>query len=354
MTSRLLSTVVLACLLVMQTAPAPADDLVPPGRNGASPLAPVSLPGTWQTADSLAPQANPTRDAGSTSQNPAQPPQGQGSRSIYWGPRLAGAQPPQPTMPVFNTAVRLPMTGPATSVGGSAAAINVGPRQIVANNGPAVGLSSANAVQPPQGNWLPTANRGPQSPASNAHTSYLAAPPGNGVIGLPSTNPLTPGGGSGVAAVSPGPGQGVDGTWREDGQFVIININGKETKLLKPGPGMNQSAATNQPTEEGTVRGRLAQGNRPLANCHVVMVPIREEGKKAYAYDETREPQTAITDSDGDYFFEHVPAGKYKLTWLPQGTKQWIRRLAIKPDVVVHGGQAVSVREIRAAQSTIN
>jgi hypothetical protein len=43
MTSRLLSTMILACLLVVQSAPAPADDLVPPGRNGASPLAPVDL-----------------------------------------------------------------------------------------------------------------------------------------------------------------------------------------------------------------------------------------------------------------------------------------------------------------------
>jgi hypothetical protein len=163
---------------------------------------------------------------------------------------------------------------------------------------------------------------------------------------------LPPGGASGVAAVPPAAGQTVDGTWREDGRFVIININGKETKLLKP--DVNRSAAANQPLEEGTVRGRLQQGKRPLANCHVVMMPIREEGKKAYAYDETREPQTSITDSNGDYFFEHVPAGKYKLTWLPQGTKQWIRRLAIKPDVDVHGGQAVSVREIRFAQATIN
>lgn len=352
MTSRLLSTMILACLLVGQAALAPADDLVPPGRTGASTPAPVNLPGTWQSAGSFAPQANQTRDAGSTSQNPVQPSQAQGSRSIYSEPRVAVAQPPQPTMSAFNTAVRLPMTGPATSVGGPAAAINVGPRQIVANNGPAVGLSSANAVQPPQGNWLPTANRGPQLPPSNAQTSYLAAPPGNGVIGLPSMSPLPPGGASGVAAVPPGAGQAVDGTWREDGHFVIININGKETKLLKP--EVNQSAATNQPLEEGTVRGRLLQGKRPLANCHVVMMPIREEGKKAYAYDETRDPQAAITDSDGDYFFEHVPAGKYKLTWLPQGTKQWIRRLAIKPDVVVHGGQSASVREIRAAQSTIN
>ena len=330
MTSRLFCTMILACLLVGQTALAPADDLVSPSLTGPPPLAPVSLPGTWQSAGSLAPQTNQTWGSGPISQN--------------------FAQPPQSTMPAFSTAVRLPLTGPATIVAGAAATPGAG--QVAVNSGQVVGLSSANAVQAPQGNGLPIASRGPQVPASNAQTSYLAVTPGNGVSGPASASSSMPGGASGVAAVPPGPGQAVDGTWREDGRFVIININGKETKLLKP--EMNQSAAASHPLEEGTVHGRLLHGSRPLANCHVVMVPIREESKKTYTYDETREPQTATTDSDGDYFFEHVPAGKYKLTWLPQGTKQWIRRLAIKPDVVVHGGQAVIVREIRAAQATIN
>ena len=291
--------------------------------------------------------------AGSSSSNLVQSPQNQWFGGIYSEPRVPRAQPPQTAASAFNGAVRLPMVGPATTAGGSGATTCVAPGQAL-NSGPAAGLSSANPVQPPQGNWLPTANRGPQLPTSNAQASCLTAPSCNGVVGLPSTGAVTPGGASGTAIALPGPGQAVDGTWREDGHYVIININGKETKLLKPAPEVNQIAAASQPSEEGTVRGRLLQGKRPLANCHVVMMPIREEGKKAYVYDETREPQTATTDSDGDYFFEHVPAGMYKLTWLPQGTKQWIRRLVIKPDVVVHGGQAVSVKEIRFAQATIN
>jgi len=50
-----------------------------------------------------------------------------------------------------------------------------------------------------------------------------------------------------------------------------------------------------------------------------------------------------------------VPLGKYKLTWLPDGTNQWIRRVSIKPDVVINGGgEAVTVNTIGGAQQTIN
>ena len=304
MISRLFKTTILAGLFVGQTALTRADDLVPPGRNGASSLAPIGSPGAWQNSGSLGPQTAQAWGAGSTSQNLVQAQQGQRLPGIYSEPRSTGAQPPQPTAPAISGVARLPMGQPATTIGGS-------------------------LVQ----------------------QARFAGPVGNGVTRLPATGPVTSGG---AAAAVADPGQTVDGTWREDGHYVIININGKETKLLKPATELNQRVVASQPSEEGTVRGRLLQGQRPLANCHVVMMPIREEGRKTYVYDETREPQTSTTNSDGDYFFEHVPAGQYKLTWLPQGTKQWIRRLVIKPDVVVHGGQEVSVKEIRFARATIN
>jgi hypothetical protein len=82
-------------------------------------------------------------------------------------------------------------------------------------------------------------------------------------------------------------------------------------------------------------------------------VPL-EGDKNAYHYDASREPPTTATDSEGGYYFEHVPVGKYKLTWLPNGTNQWIRRIAVRPDVVVHSGQAVTVNTIGAARQTIN
>ena len=61
-----------------------------------------------------------------------------------------------------------------------------------------------------------------------------------------------------------------------------------------------------------------------------------------------------VTEADGSYRFENVPAGAYKLSWLPQGENQWIRRISLKPDVVVGGGETVNVKEIRVALRTIN
>jgi hypothetical protein len=353
MTRGLLKVMILAFLLGGQTVPARADDWVPPARNSASPPATVSLPATQQGTGSFAPQTAPTWDAGTTWQNVVPAPQGQWSRDIYGQPQVSSAQSPQPTAPAYNGAARLPMARPATPIEGTGAAAWVGPGQAV-NGGPAAGLSSANAVQPPPGNWLPSANPYPQLPTPNVQPPQFAAPASNGVARLPMAGTATSLGGVGTAAALPSTGQGVDGTWREDGRYVIINIDGKETKLLKPTLDASHGAVARQPTEEGTVRGRLAQGQRPLANCHVALVPIKEAGKKTYVYDEAREPLTAITDSDGNYYFDHAPVGQYKLTWLPEGTRQWIRRLVIKPDVTVHGGQAVIVKEISFAQSTIN
>ena len=99
----------------------------------------------------------------------------------------------------------------------------------------------------------------------------------------------------------------------------------------------------------GTVRGRLMQKSHPVANCHVVILPMNNDG-----IDQNREPLTALTDNDGLYTFENVPVGTYKLTWLPAGSKQWIRRIEMKPDVVVHAGQDVMLKEIRMSLQTIN
>jgi hypothetical protein len=212
------------------------------------------------------------------------------------------------------------------------------------------GAPQASFAQPPQGQGAP-APVGFQ-PAMSAFPPQSATPPGNGILRLPATGSAAPGGGI-IGGTSGGAGQGVDGTWREDGQYVIINVNGKETKLLKPGTQPIPCAADRPRPAEGTVRGRLMQNGRPLANCNVVIVPMEAE-RRAYGFDPSLEPLTATTDPEGVYYFEHVPAGKYKLTWLPERTNQWIRRIDIKPDFVVHAGQEVYVKTIGAALRTIN
>ena len=204
-----------------------------------------------------------------------------------------------------------------------------------------------------------------------------------------------------AAGVPPQVTQTADGTWSDDGRYVIININGQEMRLLKstsepaqsgqgsPAPIGNQTALTAQPSQptfpvdngivwlppaepetigrgslpasssaavqsaDGTVRGRLLQKGHPLVNCYVVIVPVPKD-EKADASIITREPLTTTTNEEGVYLFEHVPAGEYKLIWLPNGSKQWIRRIAMRPDVIVHQGQDVTLKDIRMAQQTIN
>ena len=196
--------------------------------------------------------------------------------------------------------------------------------------------------------------------------------------------------------------QAADGTWRDDGRYITINFNGKEMKLLKASSNPSQNgqksiaACDNQivpvtqspqpavpadngiyllpPTEpetigsgpivgesspagvhaaEGTVHGRLLQRGYPLVNCYVVIAPW-PKGDKSDSSVDTRIPLSTMTNDAGFYCFEHVPAGDYKLTWLPDGTKQWIRRIAMRPDVIVHEGQDVTLKDIRMAQQTIN
>ncbi len=103
---------------------------------------------------------------------------------------------------------------------------------------------------------------------------------------------------------------------------------------------------------EGSVRGRLLHRGRPLVGCRVVLVPVRRD-TWGYRFDEESEPLSATTDENGVYLFENVLSGSYKLTWLPRGTRQWIRRIAMKPDVVVFGAESVDVKDI-AALRTIN
>jgi len=191
-----------------------------------------------------------------------------------------------------------------------------------------------------------------------------------------------------------------DGTWRDDGRYIIINIDGREMKLLKSnsdprqarqsepipperpplelptplpavppgdvtglpptgpetigvGPVLGDSSPAPIVTVTGTVHGRLLQKGYPVSNCHVVIVPW-PKGNKSDASLDARMPLVTMTDDEGCYCFEHVPLGEYKLTWLPAGARSWIRRIAMRPDVIVHEGQDVALKDIRMALQTIN
>jgi hypothetical protein len=103
----------------------------------------------------------------------------------------------------------------------------------------------------------------------------------------------------------------------------------------------------------GAVSGRLLNKGRPLVNCTVVIVPFQET-ESAVGVDEDRKSFSTVTDANGVFHFEGVPAGGYKLTWLPEGQRQWIRRIAMRPDVHVRYGETTVLKEIRIALQTVN
>lgn len=160
----------------------------------------------------------------------------------------------------------------------------------------------------------------------------------------------------------------VDGTWREDGQYVIIELDGRELRLRKTpatvelrerhDDGVRRvNRVINQPYSTvamgGTVLGRLMNRGRPLVNCKVSLMPLRKT-LGGYTIDARAEPQSEQTGTRGNYRFENVPRGPYKLFWLPAGQRQWIRRIEFKPDVFARTQETLRIKEIRVALRTIN
>jgi hypothetical protein len=172
-------------------------------------------------------------------------------------------------------------------------------------------------------------------------TPIYAAPPGY-------SQPQQPRPAENVPAPQP-----VNGSFHEEGDFIVIDVNGQQLRLPKAALAQQQSpnsAAVHMPT--GTVHGRLLQNGQPVVNCTVVIVPMHKDG----ATDDggVRQPLSTVTDAYGIFGFLNAPAGSYKLTWLPAGTNQWIRRIEMKPDVFVHEGQDTALKDVRMALRTIN
>lgn len=107
------------------------------------------------------------------------------------------------------------------------------------------------------------------------------------------------------------------------------------------------------PQESATLCGRLADKGKPLVACQVVIVPLEKAGQQ-YCLDKSRTPFRTTTDDSGIYYFENVPLGEYKMMWLPSGTRQWIRRISIKPDVFVKHEGINNIKDVRTALQTTN
>ncbi len=156
------------------------------------------------------------------------------------------------------------------------------------------------------------------------------------------------------ARVASTAGQVADGTWREDDRYIILNFNGQEVRLVKESQTEDPHLTPGQGRASGgTVYGELLHNERPLANCQVMIRPmIKTLG--GYALNRAGPPLRTTTDGQGVYRFDHVPPGLYKLSWLPEATNQWIRRIAVRPDLTVRAHETTHVKAISKALRTMN
>lgn len=172
-------------------------------------------------------------------------------------------------------------------------------------------------------------------------------------VRLPRTKPTMPPGEFFIPAGG-APGQPADGTWREDGPYIIIHLNGRELRLVKTAAAQGPGSIPNGTVRTGgTVYGRLLHQGQPLPNCRMALSSLRK-GLTGYAFDRSAQPLRSVTDARGVYCFENVPAGEYMLSWLPQRTNRWIRRIKVQPDVTMRSNEVVNLKDIRIALQTVN
>ena len=150
--------------------------------------------------------------------------------------------------------------------------------------------------------------------------------------------------------------QGVDGTWRQEGSFLVINLNGQQLRLANADPKTPADRESTPLSDNtGEVYGRLSHRGRPLVGCEVVLTPIRKTWAGYTATNRAEAPFfTSATDAAGAYHFFNVPPGLYKLKWRPAGEESWIRRAENRPDVRVRANETASIKEIRVALRTFN
>ncbi len=324
MVHRLCGLTMMAALVSMATASARGDNTLYQGYGaGPAPSAAARPRGAGQDWASFPPPAAGVR-VGESGWPAAGVPQAPQNRRLPFpssGQRWQPAETSRATS--WDTPIRLPQVEPRVPLGVSRAAA-----------GPAF-------ARPVHGAWRePDRERIDPRVASVAQPAYT--PPGRITDDSWLENDrgwIDSSGASFAGAALARPG---DASWGENDGPYVDSRHGREGGPVEA-----------RPVQSGVVYGRLVNKKRPLVNCRVAIVPLKRNGKN-YTVDGARRPLNATTNDRGEYRFENVPAGAYKLTWLPRGTNQWIRRVRWKPDAVVHNDEVVGLKEIRVALQTIN
>lgn len=106
----------------------------------------------------------------------------------------------------------------------------------------------------------------------------------------------------------------------------------------------------------GTVEGKIVERSKPLPGCKVKIVLLSGKGSSLTGYrpDENVPPLETVTDREGRYTFRNVPAGQYKLYWMPPREDSWVRRIQMEPDVLVVEGEMARPKDVNAGIQTVN
>ena len=122
---------------------------------------------------------------------------------------------------------------------------------------------------------------------------------------------------------------------------ILAKLQAENQALLRErsGPGTRRTQVST--TVFGRAEGQILREGSGLPDCRVKLVRISKSNRFIdlfNAYQEGTEFET-VTNAEGNYRFEKIPVGDYKIKWQLPDDKGWIRRLRDKPDVTVKEGQ---------------
>lgn len=104
----------------------------------------------------------------------------------------------------------------------------------------------------------------------------------------------------------------------------------------------------------GKVTGRILARGEPFPGCKVQIIALSQAKFLFMKSVKKGQKLDTVTDEEGRYYFENVPPGDYKLYWKPSYETSWVRRLAMKPDVIVSAGKTTVANDLEISKRVLN
>ena len=102
----------------------------------------------------------------------------------------------------------------------------------------------------------------------------------------------------------------------------------------------------------GHAEGQILRRGAGFSGCQVRLIGRGNAGSRFKRSKEEIEFQT-VTDENGNYRFENIPPGNYKLKWQLPGDTGWIRRINDKPDVTVELGRTSVLKPVETSKGLL-